>query len=82
MYSAFDTLLGVPQTISIGLGAGLVAIIDYRPLLVMAALMSAIAAAYLLTRKEQWQPAPVDASSAEGSLPYAAAAAAVTLPIA
>ena len=82
VYSAFDTLLGVPQTISIGLGAGLVAIIDYRPLLVMAALMSAIAAAYLLTRKEQWQPAPVDASSAEGSLPYAAAAAAVTLPIA
>lgn len=80
VYSAFDTLIGVPQTIAIGLGAALVAIIDYRLLLGMAALMSAIAAAYLLTRKEQWQPSP-DASAA-ASPPYGEAAEAVTLPIA
>jgi hypothetical protein len=82
VYSAFDTLIGVPQTISIGLGAGLVAIIDYRLMLGMAALMSAIAAAYLMTRKEQWQPPPADPSAAAVSPPYTEAAEAVTLPIA
>jgi MFS family permease len=82
VYSAFDTLIGVPQTVSIGVGAGLVAFIDYRLLLGMAALMSAIAAAYLMTRKEQWQPPPVDAAVAEANPPYGEAADAVTLPIA
>jgi MFS family permease len=80
VYSAFDTLIGVPQTISIGLGAGLVAIIDYRLLLGVAALMSAIAAAYLMTRKEQWEP-PVGPGAGEASPAYGEAAEAVTLPI-
>jgi MFS family permease len=56
-YAAVDTLITVPQTISIALGAGLIAITGYRPLLIaMAAVMSA-AAAYLLTRKDHLRSA-------------------------
>jgi MFS family permease len=52
-YSAVDTLITAPQTASIALGAGLISMTGYRPLLVaMAAVMSA-AAIYLLTRREQ-----------------------------
>jgi hypothetical protein len=54
VYSAFDVMIGVPQMVSIAAGAWLVAIIDYRLLLVVAALLSGFAAVYLLTRQEQW----------------------------
>jgi MFS family permease len=54
-YSAVDTLITTPQTMSIALGAGLIAVTGYRALLIgMAATMS-IAAAYLLSRTEQRQ---------------------------
>jgi MFS family permease len=54
-YSAVDAIITTPQTMSIALGAGLIAVTGYRVLLVaMAATMSA-AAAYLLTRAEQRQ---------------------------
>jgi MFS family permease len=63
VYSAFDTLIGVPQTVSIAVGAGLIALVDYRLLLVFAALMGAIAAVYLLSRDEQRHP-PADPATA------------------
>jgi len=47
--SAADVLVGVPQTISIALGAGLVGIVDYRALIVVMAAVTAACGAYLLT---------------------------------
>jgi MFS family permease len=53
MYAAVDTVITVPQTVSIAVGAALIAATGYRTLLVaMAAVMTA-AAGYLLTRAEQ-----------------------------
>jgi MFS family permease len=81
VYSAFDTLIGVPQTVSIAAGAGLIALVDYRLLLGAAAVMSGAAAAYLLTRKEQRQP-PLDKDLPVGQEPPTLeTAGAVTLPI-
>ncbi len=53
VYSATDTVLSVPQTVSIGVGAALVGIVDYRLLLVMISIVLAVSAAYLLSRREQ-----------------------------
>ncbi len=53
VYSAADTVLSVPQTFSIGLGAALVGVIEYRYLLVAMALVLGASALYLLSRKEQ-----------------------------
>ena len=78
VYSAFDTLIGVPQTVSIAVGAGLIALVDYRLLLAFAALMGAVAAVYLLTGGER-RGSPDDAPSLPQELPYAEA---VTLPVA
>jgi MFS family permease len=82
VYSAFDTLIGVPQTVSIAAGAGLVALVDYRLLLGVAAFMSAVAAVYLLTRKEQWQAPPGPDSSPALEPPYVETKDVLTLPIA
>jgi MFS family permease len=54
-YSAVDTLITTPQTMSIALGAGLIAVTGYRALLMAMAGTMSIAAAYLLTRTEQRQ---------------------------
>jgi predicted MFS family arabinose efflux permease len=54
-YSAVDTLITTPQTMSIALGAGLIAVTGYRALLIAMAGTMAVAAAYLLTRSEQRQ---------------------------
>ena len=51
--SAFDLLVGTPQTLSIALGAALVAAVDYRLLLVACAVVTGVCAAYVLTRREQ-----------------------------
>jgi MFS family permease len=56
VYSAFDVLVGTPQTISIALGAALIGVVDYRLLLIMMAVVEACSAVYLLTRREQWKP--------------------------
>ena len=73
VYSAFDTLIGLPQTISIAAGAGLIAFVDYRLLLIFSAVMGVIAAVYLLTREEQrsvsrprWRGEPGGASLRRG----------------
>jgi MFS family permease len=52
-YSAMDALITTPQTMSIALGAGLIAVSGYRPLLVVMTAVMALSAGYLLTRPEQ-----------------------------
>jgi MFS family permease len=51
--SAVGTMLGVPQVVSIALGAVLVTVIDYRVLVLMMATVLTAAGTYLLTREEQ-----------------------------
>jgi MFS family permease len=46
-YSAAELVLGVPQTLSIAVGAALVTVVDYRALLVVEAAVIAAAAVYL-----------------------------------
>ncbi|MGH8979835.1 MAG: MFS transporter [Acidimicrobiales bacterium] len=53
VYSAVTTLITTPQTISIALGAGLIAVTGYRTLLVAMSAVMGLAALYLLTRREQ-----------------------------
>jgi MFS family permease len=48
VYSAVDTLVGTPQTLSIALGAGLVGLVDYRVLIVVMSAVTALCGAYLL----------------------------------
>ena len=52
-YSAVDMLITTPQTLSIALGAGLIGVTGYRPLLGAMAAVMTLAAGYLLTRPEQ-----------------------------
>lgn len=59
VYSASDTLISTPQTISIALGAGLSAVVDYRLLLAVIGVVVAICGAYLATRS---RVAPLEAS--------------------
>lgn len=42
VYSAADTLIGVPQTISIALGAFLITVVDYRVLIVVMAVVTGL----------------------------------------
>jgi len=50
--AASNMLFSVPQTMSIALGAALITFIDYRIEIVVMALVTLMAAAYLLTRSE------------------------------
>jgi MFS family permease len=52
VYSAVETAITTPQTISIALGAGLITVAGYQTLLAAMAGTIALAAAYLLTRPE------------------------------
>lgn len=47
--SAADVLVGVPQTVSIALGAGLVGIVDYRVLIAVMSAVTATCGAFLVT---------------------------------
>jgi MFS family permease len=49
--SAADVFISTPQTVSIALGAALIAVVDYRVLVVAEALVVALCAAYLVTRR-------------------------------
>ena len=51
--AAADALISAPQTISIGLGAALVLVVDYRILLAILAAVVLAACAWLATRPEQ-----------------------------
>jgi MFS family permease len=55
--SAADLFISTPQTISIAAGAGLVALVDYRLLVVAEAATVVACAAYLLSRKRESIPA-------------------------
>ena len=47
VYSAADTLVGTPQTLSIALGAALVTVVDYRVLIVAMGLVTGVCGAYM-----------------------------------
>lgn len=49
-YAAVDTLITTPQTVSIAVGAGLISVTGYRPLLAAMATVTALSAGYLLSR--------------------------------
>jgi MFS family permease len=51
--AAFTIGYAVPQTIAIAVGAGLIAVLSYRILLLAIAILMTLAAVYLLTRREQ-----------------------------
>ena len=51
--AAFTIAYTVPQTMAIALGAGLIALLNYRILLLVMAGLMALAAGYLCTRREQ-----------------------------
>jgi MFS family permease len=52
VYSAMEIALGLPQTVSIALGAALAAQVDYRLLILGEAVVCGAAGLYLLTRRE------------------------------
>jgi MFS family permease len=60
--AAFDVLVGVPQTVAIALGAALVALLDYRLLLAVCAVLTLAAAAYVTTRRGAPEPVSADAA--------------------
>jgi MFS family permease len=53
VYAAADTLVTTPQAVSIAVGAALIGVTGYRPLLTAMAVVITLAAGYLLTRPEQ-----------------------------
>ncbi|HEY3955248.1 MAG TPA: MFS transporter [Streptosporangiaceae bacterium] len=67
VYSATETLVTTPQTISIALGAALITIAGYQTLLAAMAVTITLAGGYLLTRPEQRQvtrrPVPADTNT-------------------
>lgn len=58
-YSAVDALITTPQTISIALGAALIAVTGYPTLLLTMAAVVALAAVYLLSRPRQTSAAQI-----------------------
>ena len=71
VYAAADTLVTTPQTVSIAVGAALIGVTGYRPLLAALAAVVTLAAVYLLTRPEQRsgqkrQEEPENVPAAEG----------------
>lgn len=69
VFAAAETLITTPQTISIALGAALIGVTGYRPLLIAMAIGVSAAATYLLTRtrdSEQLKPVPVEPSCVPG----------------
>ncbi|PZS02378.1 MAG: MFS transporter [Pseudonocardiales bacterium] len=58
-FSAVDVLVTTPQTISIGVGAGLVSVVDYRVLVAIMVVVIAACAGWLITRSaSSAQPPP------------------------
>ncbi|MFL5945218.1 MAG: MFS transporter [Gaiellaceae bacterium] len=63
--SAADVFISTPQTASIAIGAALIAIVDYRLLVVVESVAVALCAAYLLTRRAIVPAETPPAASAE-----------------
>jgi MFS family permease len=53
VYSAGDMIVGVPQTLSIALGAALISLVDYRLLIVVMTGATALCGLYLITARLQ-----------------------------
>jgi MFS family permease len=51
VYSAGDMIVGVPQTLSIALGAALISLVDYRLLIVVMSAITALCGLYLVTAR-------------------------------
>ena len=51
VFSAADAIISTPQTVSIALGAALIAAVDYRALVVVEAAVTMLCAFYLVTRR-------------------------------
>jgi len=60
--TAAEVLLGGPQTLSIGLGAVFITVVDYRVLLVTMAVVVASCGTFLLLRRDAARPAMVEVS--------------------
>jgi MFS family permease len=67
--SAADTAVSTPQTVSIALGAVLISAVDYRLLIVVEAVVTALCAAYLVTRRAAPEPATAPAPSSPAPSP-------------
>ena len=63
VYSAMDTAIAVPQSVSIAIGAGLSGLLDYRLMLLAMAAVIGLAGAYLATRPEQRASPPAELPS-------------------
>jgi Major Facilitator Superfamily len=72
--SAADVFISTPQTASIAVGAALIAVVDYRLLVVVESVAVALCAAYLLTRRT------VVPAAAETQAPPAASAEPLSQP--
>lgn len=68
-YSAFDVAVSTPQTISIALGAALIAVIPYQALLALVSVVTALAGGWLITRRAQRPLHPAGAPGARGGEP-------------
>jgi len=66
VYSACEMLNGVPQITAIGVGAMLLAVVDYRILLALMTVNVALAAGYLLTRRARLRSDPSDTTAHHG----------------
>jgi MFS family permease len=55
-YAAAELAIGAPQTLSIALGAGLVALVDYRVVLLVQAATVGLVGLSLLNRMHPWRP--------------------------
>lgn len=60
--AAFTVMYAIPQTMAIAVGAGLIAVLNYRILLLVIAGLMTLGALYLLTRREQRRAAVSEAS--------------------
>jgi MFS family permease len=63
VYSAADTLIGVPQTISIALGALLITVVDYRLLIVVMSLVTGLLGVLLAVAGAPPEPAAEPAAA-------------------
>lgn len=64
--AALNVLIAVPQTTAIAAGAALIALVDYRLLLAVMAVLMATSALYLVTRPTGQ---PTDTASAKSATP-------------
>jgi len=78
---AFQLALTIPQLFSVGLGAALIAVVNYRVLLIVIAVVAMIAVGYLFATPETRRPAAADdATPAQSPAPADAPVSGATVP--